>query len=195
MQETSHVDFTRALALQLIHPRDLDDKPRQCRARRRRKVHHSKSRRSADGSADSDGSEGVAREHQLASLFSLTGKAHLQRAFVQCKPTFRKASCYCKSCGPEFVICGPTTGCLCYQHHVQGRYEQGDIHIYEPFIIEHEQYLGLLLISNHHSCFNFCVTPCSYVCMSAGFLISSNFAGMLKGTALCALLQFSLIHF
>ena len=82
-----------------------------------------KSRRSADGSTDSNGSEGIAKEHQLASLSSLTGKAHLQRACVQCKPTFRKASYCCKSCGSEFVLWGPTTGRLCYHNHIQGRKE------------------------------------------------------------------------
>ena len=97
MQETSHVDFTRVLALKLIHLRDHDGKQRQRRAHPRWKLHRSKSRRSADGSTDSDGSEGIAKEHQLASLSSLTGKAHLQRSCVQCKPTFCKASYYCKS--------------------------------------------------------------------------------------------------
>ena len=52
--------------------------------------------------------EGISKEHKLASLSSLTGKAHLQRACVKCKPTFLKASYHCKSCGSEFVLCGPT---------------------------------------------------------------------------------------
>ena len=60
MQETTHVDFTRALALQLIHSRDHDNKQRQRRERRRRKVHRSKSRRSIDGSTNSDRSQGIA---------------------------------------------------------------------------------------------------------------------------------------
>ena len=98
-----------------------DEKQRHRRARPRWKLHRSKHDRSADGSTDSDGSEEISKEHKLASLSILTGKAHLQRACVKCKPTFRKASYYCKSCCLEFVLCGPTTGRLCYQHHLQVR--------------------------------------------------------------------------
>ena len=98
-----------------------DDKQHHRRARPRCKLYRSKHGWSADGSTDSDGSEGITKEHKLASLSSLTGMAHLQRACVKCKPTFRKASNYCKSCGSEFVLWGPTTGRLCYQHDLQGR--------------------------------------------------------------------------
>ena len=70
----SHVDFTRELPLQLIHSRDImTTTQHHRRARPRCKLYRSKHGWSADGSTDSDGSEGITKEHKLASLSSLTG--------------------------------------------------------------------------------------------------------------------------
>ena len=75
--------------------------------RARRRPDPGRRRTSRDSDVDEEDDDDN-RDHQLASLFSLTGKPHAQRKCVVCKPTQRKASYYCKSCGPCFVLCGPT---------------------------------------------------------------------------------------
>ena len=113
-QEVSHTEFTRKLAMQLITGVDASTQLPLARSR----PDPGRRRTSRDSDVDEEDDDDN-RDHQLASLFSLTGKPHAQRKCVVCKPTQRKASYYCKSCGPRFVLCGPTTGRLCYQKHVK----------------------------------------------------------------------------
>ena len=121
-QEVSHTEFKRKLAMQLIT--GVDASTQLPRARRRPDPGRRRTSRDSDVDEEDDDDN---RDHQLASLFSLTGKPHTQRKCVICKPTQRKASYYCKSCGPHFVLCGPTTGRLkAHQGKEHTVYEEQD---------------------------------------------------------------------
>lgn len=122
-QRTDHVSFTQALAEQLINnpwlvASDCTYHPGPSAGRERSA--QDRTGRTSDPTPNRGASP--AKEHKLSPLRIITGKPHCQRMCTICRSKhhrWQKASYFCASCGPDLVLCGPTTGRLCYQEHIQ----------------------------------------------------------------------------
>lgn len=101
-KNNSHVEFTQALALQLIH---FDEQANPC---------------SPPGSSTSDESETFS-DHSLRALSSEDTRQRVQRKCIVCskmRRTQQKASYYCVKCGKQAVLCSPQTGRNCFAYHI-----------------------------------------------------------------------------
>ena len=120
IQKTNQVDFTQELALQLIHSRSwrqaalapapstsqMKASPQQESLVRWWFSPFRWWRRNCKGAS-------------TRFSFQPDGNGELAESMRTIQANVLQGQLYCKFCGSEFVLCGPTSGRLCYQHHVQ----------------------------------------------------------------------------